>query len=149
MSRRMIISLLLLLLLCLLPVGGYTMTHTETEPFIQIPITQWNSLKTELTALNSELVQCKDELSRIKKPSNQLVEELAQAQDLLLKLQKAQEEQKSDLILLSKEAEELRTSLATLKQQISKERKIHKRQIWQNRIWCIVIGAGIGYAASR
>ena len=51
--------------------------------------------------------------------------------------------------LLSKDAEKSKILLQTLKEQISRERKIHKRQIWQNRIWCLLIGAGIGYAASN
>ena len=47
-------------------------------------------------------------------------------------------------------SQRISTSLSkTLKEQINKERKIHKRQIWQNRFWCILIGAGIGFAVSK
>jgi hypothetical protein len=53
------------------------------------------------------------------------------------------------LTLLSKEVDESKTLLTKLKEQINKERKVHRRQVWQNRIWCLLIGAGIGVAASR
>jgi hypothetical protein len=75
--------------------------------------------------------------------------QLEKAEKTLLQLQTELAEQKADLMMLSKEAAESKTLLATLKQQITKERKIHKRQIWQNRLWCILIGTGIGIAASR
>jgi hypothetical protein len=50
------------------------------------------------------------------------------------------------LILLRNDLDESKTELQTLKQNIAKERRIHKRQIWQNRVWCLLIGAGIGCA---
>jgi hypothetical protein len=53
------------------------------------------------------------------------------------------------LTKLSSEVKESKTLLQTLKNQIEKERKIHKRQVWQNRFWCILIGAGIGFVAGR
>jgi len=34
-----------------------------------------------------------------------------------------------------------------LKEQINKERRIHRRQIWQNRFWCLLFGVGVGLAA--
>ena len=139
----------LLAFCCLFSSVGYTQTTTEMTEYIKIPTAQWQTLKSEFNLLNNELNQCKEELNRIKKPSNQLREELAQAQDLLLKLKKELDEQKTDLTVLSQELKESRESLQTLKNQIDKERRVHKRQIWQNRIWCILIGAGIGAVASR
>jgi hypothetical protein len=50
------------------------------------------------------------------------------------------------LTQLSRQAAESKTELQTLKQNIDKERRIHRRQVWQNRIWCLLIGAGIGLA---
>lgn len=145
---RIVLSLLLVYACCYSSVG-YTMTQTETSQSITIPIQTWQTLKSELNLLNKDLTECQSELKLLKKPSNQLVEELAQAQDLLIKLSKELDEQKKDLNLLSKEAKESKALLATLKSQIEKERKIHKRQVWQNRFWCILIGAGIGFVAGR
>ena len=148
-KTRVLLLPLLLLLLFACPVHGYTQTATATTESIVIPITQWQNLKDEFQALNSELLQCKSDLTTLKKPSAELLSELQEAQAMLLKLQKELEEQKNDLNLLSNEVSESKALLQKLKEQIQKERKIHKRQIWQNRIWCILIGAGIGVAASR
>ena len=144
-----IVSLCLLAFCCLYSSAGYTQTVTETTQSITIPMQQWNGLKKELMLLNQDLTACKSDMMRLKKPSSQLVEELQQAQDSLLKLTKTLDEQKSDLIQLSKEASELKSSLAILRSQIEKERRVHRRQVWQNRIWCIILGAAAGFAAAK
>ena len=141
-----IVLLLLLSWLFVWPAHGMCMTATETTQSITIPITQWQSLKTEFNLLNQELQQCKQDLTKLKKPSNELLSELAEAQGMLSKLQKDLEQQKQDLTLLSNEVTELKTLSQKLKTQIDKERRIHKRQIWQNRIWCFVGGVAVGFA---
>ena len=140
------LTILLLLFSCSLVFSqaGYTQTVTETTTSITIPMQQWQSLKTEFQALNSELLQCQQDLSKLKKPSAQLVTELTQAQDLLKKLNQDLEMQKHDLTLLSNELDESRTLLTKLKGQIDKERRVHRRQIWQNRMWCILGGTAVG-----
>ena len=145
----LILLALLFFLCCAYPSRGSCMTATATPQSITIPMQQWQNLKNELTLLNSDLEQCRIELNKIKKPSKQLLEELAQAQDSLSKLQSQLEEQKNDLNLLSGEVSALKELSQTLKQQIDKERRIHRRQIWQNRVWCIVGGAAIGFAVGR
>ena len=145
---RIVLSLLLVYACCYSSVG-YTMTQTATNQSITIPINQWNELKNECQLLNQDLIQCQTDLQKLKKPSSELVSELAEAQAMLLKLTKELEEQKADLITLSNEVKESKALLQTLKNQIEKERKIHKRQVWQNRFWCILIGAGIGFVAGR
>ena len=127
---------------------GYAMTTQETSQHITIPIQQWQTLTAESKALNNELIEYKKEIQLLKKPSAELLSQLETAEKTLLQLQTELAEQKKDLTLLSNEAEESKTLLATLKQQIKHERKIHKRQVWQNRFWCIIIGTGIGIAAS-
>ena len=144
-----IVLFLLLVCACCFSSVGYTMMPAETSQSITIPIQTWQTLKSEFNLLNKELTECQNELKLLKKPSNQLVEELAQAQASLIKLSKELDEQKKDLNLLSKEVKESKALLQTLKSQIEKERKIHKRQVWQNRFWCILIGAGIGFVAGR
>lgn len=131
------------------PVCGWCATTTATSQSITIPITQWTELKSELTKLNSELIQCRTDLSRLKKPSQELVTELAQAENMLQKLQQELEQQKDDLTTLSNEAAESKTLLTKLKGQIDKERRVHKRQVWQNRIWCFVGGAVVAIAVKR
>jgi len=151
-SRNLLPKIVLLCFLvccCFCSSVGYTQTNTAMTESITIPIQQWQTLKSELTALNSELIQYQQDLTKLKKPTQNLVDELNQAQQLQKKLQQELTDCKTDLTLLSKEAAESKTLLATLKQQITKERKIHKRQVWQNRFWCLLIGTGIGIVASR
>jgi len=78
-----------------------------------------------------------------------LQNQLKIAEEKLKALQNQLAEQKQDLTMLSNEAAGLRTNLQTLKQNIDKERRIRKRQMWQNRIWFMLLGAGIGIAASK
>ena len=149
MAIRILFSLLLSFCLCALSAPGYTATTDETSQYMKIPITQWQMLKEESAALSNELTAYKTELTRLKKPSAELLSQLEIAEKMLLQLQAELKEQKNDLTLLSSDKEKLKTSLETLKLQIDRERRIHKRQVWQNRFWCILIGAGIGVAASR
>jgi hypothetical protein len=39
--------------------------------------------------------------------------------------------------------------LKKLKESIDRERRVHKRQIWQNRIWTFIVGTGIGFAIHK
>ena len=145
---RIVISLLLLFLSqsSVSPGCGWCMTTEETNQSITIPITEWNAWKNDWMTLDNELMQCRKELSRIKKPSSELLSQLSEAERTLKQLQEELAKQNADLTMLSKQVAESKTELKRLKEQIDRERKIHRRQIWQNRIWCLLIGAGIGCA---
>ena len=131
---------------CLFSSVGYTQTNTAMTESITIPIQQWQILTSESKALKEDLIQCRQDLTRIKKPSAELLKELEEAEKRLKSLQEELTKQKEDLILLSSEVNELKTLSEKLKKQIDKERRVHKRQVWQNRIWCLLIGVGIGCA---
>ena len=146
---RTIVFLSLLLLLFAFPACGIALANSETNQSISVPINQWNTLKLELTALQNELIQCKTELQKSKRPQELLSEQLTEAERQLMKLKELSAAQKNELTQLSKDAEELKISLRTLKQQIENERRVHRRQVWQSRLWCFLIGAGIGVAASH
>ena len=88
-------------------------------------------------------------MSKIKKPSSELLSQLNEAERTLLQLQTELEKQNADLIMLSRQAEEFKTELQTLKANIDKERRVHRRQIWQNRIWCFVGGVAVALVARR
>lgn len=139
--------LLLAFLLCLYCCAGFAMTQTETQTHITIPMTQWNALKNELTMQESELNQFRQEFQKLKKPSAELRTQLEKAENLLKQSQTELQDVKQDLTALRKDRDELKTSLQTLKEQINKERRIHHRQIWQNRFWCLLFGVGVGLAA--
>ena len=119
------------------------------EKQITISADLWQNLKTELTALNQELQACQSELTTLKRPSQELVTELTQAKNMLGKLQQELTACKEDLTALHKEAEESRILLKKLREQIDKEKRIHKRQVIQSRIWGFVAGICVGVIASR
>ena len=145
-KTRIMSTLLLLSCLCAWSASGWCMTTTATSQSITIPITQWNELKSESKELSAELIEYRKEIQLLKKPSSELVTQLTQAEKMLSQLQTELSEQKKDLMELSKDKDELRTLSLTLKQQIGKERSIHRRQLWQNRLWCILGGAAVGIA---
>ena len=148
-SRNLLQKIVLLCFLvccCLFSSVGYTQTTTGMTEYIKIPTAQWQTLKSEFKALKEDLIQCRQDLTRIKKPSAELLKELEEAEKRLKSLQEELTKQKEDLILLSSEVNELKTLSEKLKKQIDKERRVHKRQVWQNRIWCLLIGVGIGCA---
>ena len=144
-----LVGILLLVLVCWLHKDNRRNERVYEDTNATVAMQQWVELKNESAALSNELTAYKTELTRLKKPSAELLSQLETAEKMLSKLQTELAEQKKDLIALSKDKDELKTSLQTLKQQINHERKIHKRQVWQNRFWCIIIGTGIGIAASR
>ena len=148
LSLKIVLPLLLAFVFCFSQVG-YTKTTTEMTESITIPMQQWQTLTAESKALSQDLIEYKKEIQLLKKPSAELVQQLTQAEKMLSQLQTELEKQKKDLTELSKDKDELKTSLQTLKQKINKERAVHRRQVWQNRIWCLLIGAGIGVVASR
>lgn len=141
-----ILSVLLSLQLFVVSAYGWCMTTDGTNQYIKIQIAQWNDLKANFQTLNQELTACKKELQRIKKPSSELLTQLNEAEKMLKQLQEELQKQNDDLKTLSMQVDESKTLLKTLKEQIDKERRVHRRQIWQNRLWCILIGAGIGLA---
>ena len=119
------------------------------EKQITISADLWQNLKTELIGLNQELQAYQSELTTLKKPSKELVQELNTAKALLVKLQGDLTACKEDLTALHKEAEESRILLKKLKEQIDREKRIHKRQLIQSRIWGFVAGICVGVIASR
>ena len=140
---------LLLLLLCVYSGHGFAMTSQETNQSITIPIQTWTEWKNDWMILDSELTACKSELQKIKKPSSELLLQLQQAEKMLQQLQEELQKQSGDLITLSRQVDESKTELQTLRGNINNERKIHKRQIWQNRLWFLLAGAVIGVAAGK
>ena len=136
--------LLSFLLVCALSQDGYTMTATNEPQFMKIPTQCWTLLKSELIAQESELIMLQNQLATLKKPSQKLLDELSEAKNLLAKSQTELVNAKGELTALSKDREELQISLQRLRESINKERGIQNRRLWQNRVWCLLIGAGIG-----
>ena len=146
---KAIVLSLLLLCFCALPARGWCMTPEETSTYKLIPITQWQTLTNEWTTQRKELDQLQLQLQKLKKPSEQLLQELQKAKEQLQISQTELSNAKASLTDASKELAASKTSLQTLKQAIDKERRTHRRQIWQNRIWLFVAGVTIGVAAGK
>lgn len=144
--KLMKILLLSFLLLCALSQDGYTMTVASEKQSITIPTSYWMELTSELKTQENELIMLQNQLEKLKKPSQTLLDELNAAKSLLEKSQQELASAKADLTQLSKDKDELQTSLVKLKESINKERRVQNRRLWQNRIWCILIGVGVGAA---
>lgn len=127
--------------------SGYAMTQPETTEYMTIQTSYWTELTRELKLQEEELIMLQGQLSQVKRPSQQLLNELTEAQALLKKSQSELRNAKSDLAVLSNDRAELETLLTRLRGNINKERRIHRRQIWQNRFWCLLFGVGVGLAA--
>lgn len=144
---------LLLCLFCALSVNvGYCQELSaapEMKMDILIPVTQWNALKQELKARETELNELEATLKTLKRPSTALQQQLETARSLLEKSQMELQNVKSELTALSRDLAELKTLSQTLKQQIEHERKVARRRVWQNRLWFLLIGAAAGAAAAR
>ena len=146
---KYIVSAALLLCLCASPVSGWCMTTDTTNGFKTISIAQWELLTSELKAQQEDLIRLQAISQKLSRPSMELQEALKEAQ---LQLQKSQAEltnARQSLSAASNDLAESRTSLTILRQQIDKERRVHRRQIWQARFWFLLGGAAIGYTASR
>ena len=146
--RKAAITLLLSLSLSFSQ-GGYAMTQGETMPYTVIPTSLWTELTNDLKTQESELMQLQDRLNKLKKPSQTLQAELTEAKNLLEKSKLELQNAKTDLTALRSDKAELEISLKKLKESIDRERRIHKRQIWQNRIWTFIVGTGIGFAIHK
>lgn len=144
---RVFALLLLLLLFCVSSAHGSSMTTQETPKIMTVRMELWNALNQELDLQASELTKASSELKALRKPSEKLQQELKQAQELLKKSQEDLKLAKDDLTIASKELDELKISCKTLKQNIDKERRVHRRQVWQNRLWFFVGGVAVALAA--
>lgn len=146
---RIIASALLLFALCASPGSGWCMTPEETNSYKTIPITHWLTLTRELQTQKDELMLLQNRLQKLRQPSKQLLQELQTVKEQLERSQQELQNVKSSLTDASSALAESKISLQTLKQGIEKERRAHRRQIWQNRFWFFVAGAAIGVAAAK
>ncbi len=141
--------LLSFLLLFALSQDGYTMTATNEPQYMKIPISSWTELTSELRTQESELIALQNQLAKLKKPSQTLLDELSEAKNLLAKSQTELANAKGELTALSKDREELQISLQKLRESINHERSVQNRRLWQNRIWCVIGGVAIGCVVGR
>ena len=148
-TKRFVLSLVFCLCCALFASAGYCMEPSEATSDILIPAAQWNALKQELTARETELNALEATLKTLKRPSTALQQQLEKAKLLLEKSQTELQNVRSELTALNRDLGELKTLSQTLKQQIEHERRVARRRVWQNRLWFLLIGAAAGAAAAR
>lgn len=151
---RALALLLLLLLLFASPASGSCETPPETKSFMTVPIEQWNGLKQQISVSEMKLLVVQDQLQMLKRPSGELSTLLLQAQEQLRlaqseakKSQTELQDAKQHLQNASRALEESEILSKTLKMQIEKERRVHRRLLWQNRLWFLLGGVAIAVVA--
>lgn len=146
---KLIVSASLFFFLCAPSASGWCMTTDATNGFKTIPTSQWNLLISELKAQQEDLNRLQEISLKLSRPSTELQEALKEAQ---LQLQRSQTElmnARQSLSDASNDLAESRTSLTILRQQIDKERRVRRRQLWQNRFWFLLGGVAIGCTVKR
>ena len=144
------IAFSLLLLCCVVwSAPGWCMTPEETNGYKMVPTAYWSTLTRELQTQKNELTQLQDLLQKLKRPSDQLQQELQTAKKQLEISQQELQSARTSLTDASSALAESKTSLQMLRQSIDKERRVHRRQLWQNRFWFLLAGAAVGVAAGR
>lgn len=146
---KIFVSALLLCCLCALPARGWCTMPAEMSGYKVIPTAHWLTLTTELQTQQSELIQLQDLLQKLRRPSDQLQQELQKVKEQLAKSQQELQNARSSLTDASSALAESKTSLQMLRQSIDKERRVHRRQIWQNRFWFLISGLAAGFAVAK
>ena len=121
----------------------------QAEEQIIVPIAQWTELKQKLGQQEVLLVMLEEKLKTLKTPSEELRTQLNLAKEQLRKSQMELASAKTSLTKAESSIQILQASLETLRLQIEKERRIQKRVLWQNRVWSLLGGLGIGLLVGR
>ena len=114
-----------------------------------IPIAHWLTLTRELQTQKDELIQLQTLLQKLRRPSDQLQQELQRVKEQLAKSQQELQNARNSLTDASSALAGSKTSLQTLRQSIDKERRVHRRKIWQNRFWFLISGLAAGFAVAK
>ena len=116
---------------------------------INVPIAQWTELKQKLSQQEVLLMTLEEKLKTLNSPSEELRTQLNLAKEQLRKSQTELANAKTSLTKAESSIQILQASLETLRLQIEKERRIQKRVLWQNRVWSLIGGLGIGMVVGR
>ena len=120
--------------------------QAEERQNITVPIEQWTLLKQKVAEQQIVLGTLEEKLKTLKTPSEELRTQLNLAKEQLRKSQMELANAKNSLVKAESSIQILQASLETLRLQIEKERRIQKRVLWQNRVWSLLGGLGIGIA---
>lgn len=135
-------------LLCLLSwVWPLSETHASEikQQTITVQIEQWNTLKQQLQEQQVTLLMLQEEITLLKTPSAELMQNLKAAREQLQKAQSELTESNRSLTNASEEIRKVSTLCSELKVQLEKERRKAKLKARQNAFWGFIVGLFIGY----
>lgn len=135
-------------LLCLLSwVWPLSETHASEikQQTITVQIEQWNTLKQQLQEQQMTLLMLQEEITLLKTPSTELMQNLKAAREQLQKAQSELTESNRSLTNASEEIRKVSTLCSELKVQLQQERSKAKLKARQNAFWGLVTGFFVGY----
>lgn len=135
-------------LLCLLSwVWPLSETHASEikQQTITVQIEQWNALKQQLQEQQMILLMLQEEITLLKTPSSELMQNLKAAREQLQKAQSELTESNRSLTNASKEIRKVSTLCSELKVQLQQERSKAKLKARQKACWGLVVGFFVGY----
>lgn len=135
-------------LLCLLSlVCPLSETHASEikQQTITVQIEQWNTLKQQLQGQQVTLLMLQEEITLLKTPSSELMQNLKAAREQLQKAQSELTESNRSLTNASEEIRKVSTLCNELKVQLQQERSKVKLKARQNAFWGFLTGFFIGY----
>ena len=135
-------------LLCLLSwVWPLSETHASEikQQTITVQIEQWNALKQQLQEQQVALLMLQEEITLLKTPSAELMQNLKAAREQLQKAQSELTESNRSLTNASEEIRKVSTLCSELKVQLQQERSKAKLKARQNAFWGFVAGFFVGY----
>lgn len=134
-------------LLCLLSwVWPLSETHASEikQQTITVQIEQWNTLKQQLQEQQVTLLMLQEEITLLKMPSAELMQNLKAARERLQKAQSELTESNRSLTNASEEIRKVSTLCIELKVQLQQERSKAKLKARQNAFWGFVAGFFVG-----
>ena len=139
-------------LLCLLswfwPLSG---THASEikQQTITVQIEQWNTLKQQLQEQQVTLLMLQEEITLLKTPSAELMQNLKAAREQLQKAQSELTESNRSLTNASEEIRKVSTLCSELKVQLQQERSKAKLKARQNAFWGFVAAFFASYLYNK
>ena len=136
-------------LFCLLFwVGPLSETHASEmeikQQTITVQIEQWNTLKQQLQKQQATLLMLQEEITLLKTPSAELMQNLKAAREQLQKAQSELTESNHSLTNASEEIRKVSTLCSELKVQLQQERSKAKLKARQNAFWGFIAGFFVG-----
>lgn len=122
-------------------------THASEikQQTITVQIEQWNTLKQQLQEQQVTLLMLQEEITLLKTPSAELMQNLKAAREQLQKAQSELKESNRSLTNASEEIRKVSTLCSELKVLLQQERSKANLKARQNVFWGFVAGFLVGY----